>query len=221
MTGVQTCALPISAGTNPAAQAAIMAQTLEAKNKVLGEQNRINQATKMQVYDKNRDLINDAQLKNLQILDNQYVRQAQAKSNTRQQAIAALSSIAAKTAQQRASNKKLAILENLYGFRFSPSGVAYNVNQPAQFDMSGAGGAGRGSSYAALNNLLGKNKRITTDPVTGEVVGIRTLTKDEMAGGTPSLSELSNYLDDNQKYGGKTPKKNARNSSIVKALKNL
>ena len=60
-------------------------------------------------------LLNDAQLKNLQILDQQYVRQAQAKSNTKEQTIAALSSIAAKTAQQRAPNRKLAVMENMYG----------------------------------------------------------------------------------------------------------
>ena len=94
-------------GNNPAAQAIIMAQAIEAKNRVLGEQTRVNQANKMGVYDKNRAMLNDAQLKNLQILDQQYVRQAQAKSNTKAQSQAALSSIAAKTAQQRATNRKL------------------------------------------------------------------------------------------------------------------
>ncbi len=204
-----------AAGNNPGAQASIMAQALEAKNRVLGEQFRVNQANKANTYAKNRDLLNQAQMQNLQILDNQYVRQAQAKSNTKQQAQAALSSIAAKTAQQRASNKKLAIMENMYGFRFSPSGVAYNINAPRQFDMSGSG---KSSSYGALNNLLGKNKRVTTDPTTGEVVGIRTLTKDEMSGSGPSMAEIDSAFDKN---GGKTSKTKSRNSSIVKALKNL
>lgn len=204
-----------AAGQNPAAQAMIMSQSLEAKNKVLGEQSRINAATKMQVYDKNRALLNDAQLKNLQILDQQYVRQAQARSNTKAQAQAALSSIAAKTAQQRASNRKLAVLENMYNFRFSPSGRAYNVNLPAEFDLSGMNAKKSGLSSAGLP----ANKRFTIDSVTGEPVGIRTLTKDEMAGNYPSLSELDGYL--SNKNGGKTSKTKARNSSIVKALKNL
>ena len=56
----------------------------------------------METYDRNRALLNDAQLKNLQILDQQYVRQAQAKSNTKTQTLKRLRSIAAKTAQQRA-----------------------------------------------------------------------------------------------------------------------
>jgi hypothetical protein len=124
-----------AAGQNPAAQSMIMAQALEAKNKVLGEQTRINQANKMGVYAKNRDLLNQAQLQNLQILDNQYVRQAQAASNTKAQNQAALSSIAAKTAQQRAANRKLAVMENLYNFRFTPSGRAINVNTPQFFNI--------------------------------------------------------------------------------------
>ena len=203
-------------GNNPSVLANIAGQTLEAKNKVLGETNRINQANAMAAYDRNRNKLDDAQKLNLQILDNQYVRQAQAKSNTKAQTQAALSSIAAKTAQQRATNRKLAIMENMYGFRFSPSGRAINMNAPAQFDLSGAGSRRGGLSAAGLP----ANKRFTIDSVTGEPVGIRTLTKDEMAAGGPSMSELDSAFD-NQKKGGKTPKTKARNSSIVKALKSL
>jgi hypothetical protein len=211
----QSRALLRQVGNNPSVLANIAAQTLQAKNQVLGEQTRINAANKMQTYDKNRALLNDAQLKNLQILDQQYVRQAQAISNTKAQTQAALSSIAAKTAQQRAANRKLAIMENMYGFRFSPSGRAINVNAPAQFDTSGMNARRSGLSSAGLP----ANKRFTIDSVTGEPVGIRTLTKDEMAGNAPSISEMDNFLDN--KNGGKTSKKKARNSSIVKALKNL
>jgi hypothetical protein len=124
-----------AAGQNPAAQSMIMAQALEAKNKVLGEQTRINQANKMGVYDKNRAALNQAQLQNLQILDQQYVRQAQSLSNTKAQNQAALSSIAAKTAQQRALNRQLAVMENMYNFRFTPSGRAINTNIPQFFNI--------------------------------------------------------------------------------------
>jgi len=204
-----------AAGQNPAAQSMIMAQTLQAKNQVLAEQNRANQANKMGVYDKNRATLNDAQLKNLAILDQQYVRQSQAKSNTKAQTQAALNSISAKVAQQRASNRKLAIMENMYGFRFSPSGRAINMNAPAQFDTSGMNARRSGLSSAGLP----ANKRFTIDSVTGEPVGIRTLTKDEMASGGPSMSEIDGAFDN--KNGGKTSKTKARNISIVKALKNL
>jgi len=193
-------------GNNPAAQSIIMSQAIEAKNKVLGEQTRINQANKMGVYDKNRAVLNDAQLKNLQILDQQYVRQSQAKSNTKAQTQAALSSIAAKTAQQRASNRKLAIMENMYGFRFSPSGRAINMNAPAQFNMSG-NPFGRAGNQQGLSPGYG----FTYDDQQ-QIIGTRRIPKSDQ----PSMDEL-----DGLENGGKTSKKKARNSSIVKALKNL
>ena len=193
-------------GNNPAAQSLIMAQAIEAKNRVLGEQTRVNQANKMGVYDKNRAMLNDAQLKNLQILDQQYVRQAQAKSNTKAQTQAALSSIAAKTAQQRATNRKLAIMENMYGFRFSPSGRAINMNAPAQFNMSG-------NPFGRAGNQQGLSPGLAfTYDDQQQIVGTRRIPKSDQ----PSMDEL-----DDLKNGGKTSNKKARNSSIVKALKNL
>ena len=49
--------------------------------------------------------------------------------------MSALSSIAAKTAQQRAANRQLAVMENMYKFRFTPNGQAINMNAPAQFNI--------------------------------------------------------------------------------------
>ena len=191
-----------AAGSNPAAQAMIMAQSIEAKNKLFGESNRVNQANKMAVYDKNRATLNDAQLKNLAINDQQYVRQSEGKSKTKAQTQAALSSIAAKTAQQRATNRKLAIMENMYGFRFSPSGRAINMNAPAQFNMSGSMA---GTSQRGLAPGLG----YTYDDQQ-QIIGTRRIPKS----GQPSIDELDGL--------GKNGKKiKARNSSIVKALKNL
>jgi hypothetical protein len=202
-----------AAGQNPAAQSMIMAQSLEAKNKVLGEQARINAANKMQTYDKNRALLNDAQLKNLQILDQQYVRQSQARSNTRAQTQAALSSIAAKTAQQRAANRKLGVMENMYNFRFTPSGRAINTNAPAQFNMSGSS---TGTSQSGITtDASGNTLYPIYNPKTGKVKGY-SVAQGSSSG--PSMDELDEAF---QKNGGKTSKKKARNSSIVKALKNL
>jgi hypothetical protein len=202
-----------AAGQNPAAQSMIMAQSLEAKNKVLGEQARINAANKMQTYDKNRALLNDAQLKNLQILDQQYVRQSQARSNTRAQTQAALSSIAAKTAQQRAANRKLGVMENMYNFRFTPSGRAINMNAPAQFNMSGSS---TGTSQSGITtDASGNTLYPIYNPKTGKVKGY-SVAQGSSSG--PSMDELDDTF---QKNGGKTSKKKARNSSIVKALKNL
>lgn len=197
-----------AAGPDAAAQATIMAQILDAKNKIKGEETRVNQANKMETYARNRAMINAANEMNLKIIDNQYVRQAQAASNTREQALEALKSISAKTAQQRATNRKLAVLENMYGFRFSPSGRAINYNFPAQFNLSGDP-----FTRSASQRGLAPGYGYTYDEQ-GQIIGTRKLSKSEQS---------SDNIDDllSEKNGGKTSKKSARNSSIVKALKNL
>lgn len=189
-------------GNNPGVLANIAGQTLEAKNKVLGEQTRINQANKMQVYDKNRAMLNQSQLQNLQIFDKQYERQAQAKSNTKEQTQVALNSIASKIAQQRASNRKLAIMENMYNFRFSPSGRAINMNDPAQFNLSGgmSGTSQRGLDPSLEYTYDGKQ----------QIIGTRKIPRSNQ----PSTNELDGL----GKYGKNIK---ARNGSIVQALKNL
>lgn len=197
-----------AAGANPAAQAMIMAQTLQAKNQLLGERDRINTANRIQVYDKNRALLNDAKLRNLQILDKQYERQTEAASNTAERNFSALSSIAAKTAQQRAVNRKMGVLENMYNFRFDPRGRAINANAPQFFNTSG-NPFGRGQNagqleegYEDLFNAAGR--RVATRKASGSQ--------------KPSMGEMDDL---SLRNGGKASKKNARNSSIVKALKNL
>jgi hypothetical protein len=182
-----------AAGQNPSAQAMIMSQSLEAKNKVLGEQTRINAANKMQTYDKNRALLNDAKLKNLQILDQQYVRQAQARSNTKAQTLEALKSIAAKTAQNKLENQTLNVYENMYNYRFSPSGRAFNVNAPAQFNLPEGVGADNLTS-AQVDKIKELYERVVSRDKTGAITGSKEKTR--------------------------TTKQN-RNGAIVQALKNL
>ncbi len=196
----QSRAIMRQVGNNPGVLANIAGQTLEAKNKVLGETNRINQANAMAAYDRNRNRLDDAQKLNLQILDNQYVRQAQAKSNTKAQTQAILSSISAKTAQQRATNRKLAIMENMYGFRFSPSGRAINANAPAQFNMSGDGLANRGQLAPGYEDIFNAaQQRI----------------------GSRKVGRAATSIADDLDLGKSGKKIKARNSSIIKALKNL
>jgi hypothetical protein len=142
-----------AAGSNPSAQAMIMAQALEAKNQVLGTRDRTNATNKIQTFDKNRAALNEAQLKNLQIFDKQYERQSEAKSRTKELTFNALSSIAAKTAQQRAANRQLAVMENMYNYRFTPGGRAINTNAPAQFNIPGASGSQK-TTDAKGNDLL-------------------------------------------------------------------
>jgi len=113
---------------NPASQANLAAQAYNAKNKVLGEQFRLNQAKKDQVYSQNTNTMNDAQLKNLQTYDQQYQRQAQAKANTKDVTQAALNSISAKYAQNQLENRTLQTYENMYNYRFGNDYRAQNFN---------------------------------------------------------------------------------------------
>jgi len=126
------------AAYNPEAAGMIAAQAYGAKNKVLGEQFRMNQAEQQRVAEQNRNILNDAQLKNLAIFDTQYQRQEQAKSATKQQAIEAMKSIADKTAKNKLENRQLGVMENMYNYRFNKSGQAYNLNGPQFFNMQGA-----------------------------------------------------------------------------------
>lgn len=124
---------------NPAVQAVLAAQKYAANTGVLGEQFRLNQAQRMGVQARNRAALNDATLRNLAILDQQYVRQSQAKSATKATAQAALSSIADKIARNKLENRTLGIYENLYNYRFGPKGQAINLNPLAQFNIQDVG----------------------------------------------------------------------------------
>lgn len=126
-------------GDNPTALASLAAQKYQANSAVLGEQFRFNQSQRQGVYNRNRGTLNDAQLKNLGILDQQYVRQSQAKSNTKATAQAALNSISSKIQQNRLENKTLGIAENLYNYRFGPNGYAFNMNPLADFNYPTVG----------------------------------------------------------------------------------
>lgn len=103
-----------ASGNNPQALAALASQKYGANAKVLAEQFRANQAQKDQVYSGNLATLNDAQQRNLQIMDQQYVRQAQAKSATKAVRQQALTSIAGKVAQNRLENRTLQTYANMF-----------------------------------------------------------------------------------------------------------
>jgi len=128
-----------AAGQDPSAQAYIMSQAADLKNKVLGEQMRINQANKAQVYQANRAAINDSVLKNIGILDTQQVRQSQAKSATKAQTIEALKSIGDKIAQNKLETRNINTMENLYNYRFGQNDRVYNANNPYFFNTPTVG----------------------------------------------------------------------------------
>jgi hypothetical protein len=114
-------------GYNPAALSQLAGQKYAANSEVLADQFRMNQQMENEVINKNRELLNDAQLKNLAILDQQYTRQEQARSNTKATFQEAMNSIASKTLQNKLENRTLATYSNLFPqYGFTPDMMARN-----------------------------------------------------------------------------------------------
>ena len=194
-------------GYNPAAQSVLAAQKYAANEKVLADQFRANQAMKANVYDSNRQVLNDAKLKNLDIYDRQYVRQEQAKSNTKAVTQAALNSIADKYAKHKLENRTLGVYENLYNYRYDPSGRAINMNAPWQANLPNM--YDKGSRTANMREVYDKQGNfLRYEPIEEDkTVTDETLTA---AGKTTGIGDKKN--------GGKVK---AKNGSIVSAYKNL
>ena len=193
---------------NPFALAQLNAQKYAANEKVLGEQFRANQAMKDKVYGDNRQTLNQAKLANLGILDKQYERQSAALSNTKATTQAALNSMSDKYAKNKLENRKLSIYENMYNYRFGKSGRAQNYNGLQLFDTQASAGKGEDDipeGYKVTGYDANKNPRlarITEKDMKEDEAAL------EAAGGIPL------------KNGG-TSKKNYKNSSVVRAYKNL
>jgi hypothetical protein len=140
---------------NPAAAAMIAAESSNALNKINAEEFRANQSEAMRAAEANRAMMNDAQLKNLGILDQQFTRQAEARSKTRTQAVEVAKSVADKIAQNRLENRKQAIMENMYpAFSFTKSGVAYK--NPAYLANLNTFGSGKTNSLANMEGFVPK-----------------------------------------------------------------
>ena len=178
-------------GYNPAAQANLAAQQYQANEGVLGEQFRANQSMKNQTYAQNRESLNQAQLRNLQAYDQQAMKQSQAKSNTKEVAQAALSSISDKFLKNRLEGRTLQTYENMYNYRFDPRMRAQNMNPLAEFDTTGA------------------NARPQTSGAIPEGM-VPTYTSDDS--GNPVKSGYKLKQDSKSK---------SRNGSIVSSFKNL
>lgn len=164
------------AGNNPAAQAIIAAQTSDALNKIQGEEFRINQGMKDKTFGENRERLNQTRFQNLQILDNLYTRQEQAKSKTKETLRNALNSISDKYFKNRFENKTLAIYENLYDYRFDDKGRAWYRGRPTNINVEGSD-----NGYASTPYDDDRVIRYERDPKTGREipVGSRRRTKDE------------------------------------------
>ena len=182
---------------NPAAASMIFAQAVEAKNKINAEEFRLNQGEQARAAEQNRAILNEVAAKNLGIFDQQQVRQSEALSKTDAVRRAAKQSIGDKITQNKIQNAALNIQENLYRYRFTPQGVAYNLNSPRFFTPNPSAGA-TNSDYSGL--VAPEGKEWTYRNVDGKQVPYDLITKKE---------------------DKKEDKKKKRNGDIVKAIKNL
>ena len=111
---------------NPEAAAMIASNAYNAKNKILGEQFRVNQSAQADIINQNRATLNDAQFKNLAIFQDQATKQSQARSNTKATSIEIAKNIAAKYAQNKAENKQMNVASNMFpAFDFNQNGTIY------------------------------------------------------------------------------------------------
>lgn len=180
-------------GYNPAALSQLNAQKYAANSAVLGQQTRLNQAEKARVYEANRNILNDAQLKNIGIYDQQMVRQSQALSNTKAQTQAALNSISDKYSKNQLENRTAGIYENLYNYRYDNKGRAINVNPLQRFSIPDVG---------SVDDLTENEKTKIKDYYE------KIVSRDKTGNVTGSKEKTSST-------------KSARNGNIVKAIKNL
>ncbi len=181
-------------GYNPEGLAMLNAQKYQANQRVLGEQFRMNQAERQRVYEQNRNLLNQANLTNLQILDRQQERQATALSKTKETTRRALESISDKFLKNRLQNRTLATAQNLFNYRYDPSFRTVNVNPLWQPIIPDAGT---------------QNLSLTT--TANSSPGLNVMEQ----------AALKNLLSLTSGKDGVSVKKSHLNSSIVKALKKL
>ena len=192
------------AGNNPAALSALAAQKYQANTGVLGEQFRINQSQKLGTHNRNRQTLNDATLKNMGIMDQQYTRQLGARSATKATSQAALNSIADKISRNKLENRTLGVYENLYNYRFGPQGRAWNANAPFVPHIEGDN----------LQNLDQQNN-VTTVKTSGSNV------RRNPFGFITGSSQTNRTSEINKPPSSTKKSKGGKNGALVKAIKNM
>jgi len=130
-------------------------------------------------------------------------------SNTKATTQAALNSMSDKYAKNKLENRKLSIYENMYNYRFGKSGRARNFNGLQFFDTDITGAQAR-----QKQEILPGYKAISWDE-NGNPTRLRSITEKDMKDEVDEIEEIGT-----KKNGGST-KKNYKNSSVVKAYKNL
>jgi hypothetical protein len=194
-------------GNNPAALSDLLANKYKANQSVKAEEFRTNQAIEQQIFGGNRGKINQAKAINLQLLADQRDKQQKAKSITKETQQEAVGSIADKYLQHDARNQEYRVRRNLFPkFGYDPSGKIHT----------------QGPWYQPnIPQIYGSKATLSQVPIygpDGKITGYQLQQYD------PNATEADDSIADTTTPIGKSGKsisKNAKNSSVVKAYKNL
>lgn len=118
---------------DPDALATLAAQARQANDNVLAEEFRTNQAISNQIYNQNVGTLNQSELQNMQLRDQQFIRQEQARENTKNNKRAALRSISEKVQQNKAENIAIRMIENMSKYRMDDNFNIVNYNPHPNF----------------------------------------------------------------------------------------
>ena len=194
-------------GDNPAALANLLSSKYKANQAVKGEEFRANQAIEQQIFGGNRAKVNQARATNLQLLADQRDKQLQADSLTKTINQEAVGSIANKYLENDARNAEYKVKRNLFpNYRYGETGNIYN------------------QGYTQLNipQIYGNKATLQQVPIygpDGEITGYQMKPY-----GTTTETTTAPYQTPGivaAKKNGGSVVKNAKNSSVVKAFKNL
>ena len=167
---------------NVDALSALAANLYKANEQYNMQEVQGNAQQKLGVYGQNVDTLNDAKLKNLQLIESQQTKQAAADYNTWKTDIAAFTSVAGKELQNKLENKTYNAYANLfrhYGFdkkgnvTFNPDDVVtrFNEGEAQQFGML--------SAQKGLADIMqAGNKTATTYDKDGNVKKITSIDAD-------------------------------------------
>lgn len=151
-------------GNNPAAVSVLAGQKYQADSQVLADEFRTNQGITNDITNKNISLLNEAQLKNLQLADTQFVRQEQAKSNTRQNIFNAASSISDKIRRTAVEDRQYNAVSSMFPqYTFDRYGnLVYIPNTQQSFSPAGGTGAtgSPDSYYQRTREEYGPNQQL-------------------------------------------------------------
>jgi len=196
-------------GYNPAAQSNMAPAEYNAINEIGEKEFMANQGLRNQVYTGNVNTMNEAKKINLGIFADQWAKQSQALSNTKATTQAALNSMSDKYAKNKLENRKLSIYENMYNYRFGKSGRAQNWNGLQFFDTNASG------AKARQDEKIPPGYKATAYDANGNPTNLKPITEKDLKEDIDEIESVGT-----KKNGGST-KKNYKNSSVVRAYKNL